>query len=93
MAASTPVDTQQQRLIERLREADGQAVTFAELHAAGIDFPAAVVTELELAGYGVERVVQGGRPAGVRLREPDRIRLPGAPARRRWPWNRKPPAD
>ena len=47
----TPADAQQQRLLERLREAGDEAVAFAELHAAGIAFPAAVVSELELNGY------------------------------------------
>jgi hypothetical protein len=43
----TPDDAQQQRLLERLREAGDQPVAFAELHASGIAFPAAVVAELE----------------------------------------------
>ena len=34
----------------------------------GIDFPAAVVSELELNGYQIERVYDGGRPiAGERF--------------------------
>lgn len=45
----TLADTQQQRLLERLRAAGHQPVAFAELHAGGIDFPAAVVAELELS--------------------------------------------
>ena len=48
----TPADTQQQRLVERLRQADDQPVAFGDLRACGIDFPAAVVkgaaTEQEL---------------------------------------------
>jgi hypothetical protein len=43
-------DTQQQRLLERLREADEQPVAFAELHAGGLNLPVAVVCELELNG-------------------------------------------
>jgi hypothetical protein len=43
----TLADVQQQRLLERLREAGDQPVAFAELHAGGIAFPAAVVSELE----------------------------------------------
>ena len=46
----TPADAQQQRLLEDLREAGDEAVAFAELHAAGIAFPAGVVSELELRG-------------------------------------------
>jgi hypothetical protein len=37
----TLADVQQQRLLERLREAGDQPVAFAELHAGGIAFPAA----------------------------------------------------
>ena len=47
----TLADAQQQRLLERLRQAGDQPVAFAELHADGIAFPAAVVSELELNGY------------------------------------------
>ena len=43
-------DTRQQRLLEQLRQAGEQPVAFAELHAPGIDFPPAVVSELELNG-------------------------------------------
>jgi hypothetical protein len=84
VAASTRVDTQQQRLLDRLREAGGRPVTFADLHAAGIDFPAATAAELELAGYTIERVAE----AGLRLLDPEPVTLPGAPRRRRWPWAR-----
>jgi hypothetical protein len=56
----TPADTQQQRLLERLRQAGEQPVPFAELRAGGIDFPAAVVSELELSGYAIERVYDAG---------------------------------
>ena len=89
MAAATLVDTQQQRLLERLREASGRTVTFAELHAAGIDFPAAVAGELEVAGYAIDRVSEGDGPLGLRLLDPERTGLPGAPTRRRWSWLRK----
>jgi hypothetical protein len=64
-------DAQQQRLLERLRQAGDQAVAFAELRAGGIDFPAAVVSELELNGYVIERVYDHGRLIGVRLRQPE----------------------
>ena len=37
--------------MERLRQAGDQPVAFAELHAGGIDFPATVVSELQLNGY------------------------------------------
>ena len=67
----TPADPQQHRLLERLRQAGDQPVAFAELHAAGIDFPAAVVSELELNGYVIERVFDHGRLLGVRLLQPE----------------------
>jgi len=81
----TLADTQQQRLLERLRHAGHQPVAFAELHAGGIDFPAAVVSELELVRYAIERVYDHGRLIGVRLLEPEPLDAPAA--RRRWrPW-------
>ncbi len=78
-------DTQQERLLARLRSAHGAPVAFADLHAGGIDFPAAVVTELELSGYVIERVHRNGRLVGVRLLEdePPGIATPARP-RRRW---------
>jgi hypothetical protein len=91
VAASGRVDTQQRRLLERLRATGGRTVTFSELHAAGIDFPAAVVTELELAGYVIDRVSEGGRPVGVRLLEPERTEAGAPERRRRWPWRRRNP--
>ncbi len=80
-------DAQQQRLLERLREAGGQPVAFAELHAAGISFPAAVVSELVLNGYVIERVYDHGRLVGVRLLDPEPPGTPDTPAahRRRRP--------
>ena len=82
----TPADTQQQRLLERLRQAGEQPVPFAELRAGGIDFPAAVVSELELNGYAIERVYHDGRIVGVRLLEPEPPKAPAAHRRRRRPW-------
>jgi hypothetical protein len=37
------------------------------LRAAGLDFPAAVISELELNGYAIERVHEHGRRVGLRL--------------------------
>ena len=56
----TLADTQQQRLLERLRRAGDQPVAFAELRASGVDFPAAVVSELQLNGYAIDRVMSAG---------------------------------
>ena len=73
-------------MLERLREAGEQPVTFAELRVGGIDFPAAVVSELELNGYEIERVYDRVRPIGVRLLEPERCDSAVAHRRHRWPW-------
>ena len=66
-----PLDAQQQRLLEILRKAGDQPVAFGQLHASGIDFPAAVVSELELNGYIIKRVYDRGRLVGVRLLHPE----------------------
>ncbi len=67
----TLADAQQQRLLKRLREAGDQPIAFAELHAGGIDFPAAVISELALNGYVIERVYDHERLIGVRLLQPE----------------------
>ncbi|PZR70122.1 MAG: hypothetical protein DLM63_00190 [Solirubrobacterales bacterium] len=85
----TVADPQQQRLLEQLRQAAEQPVAFAELHAGGIDFPAAVVSELELSGYAIERVYDHGRMVGVRLLEPEPPDAPAATRRRRRPWSHR----
>jgi hypothetical protein len=79
----TPADAQQQRLLEQLRQAGDQPVAFAELHAAGIAFPAAVISELELNGYVIERVYDHSRLIGVRLLQPEPPDRPTGPRRRR----------
>jgi hypothetical protein len=82
-------EIQQLRMLERLRRAGAQPVTLRELRAAGIDFPAVVLSELELNGYAIERVYQDRRLIGVRLLEAD---APDAPAsRRRFRWRRPSP--
>jgi catechol 2,3-dioxygenase-like lactoylglutathione lyase family enzyme len=71
------IERQQAALMDMLRRAAGAPVSYAQLHDAGIEFPASVVSELELAGVNVERCdlrKRGARrQAGVRLatsREP-----------------------
>jgi hypothetical protein len=49
----TLTDAQQQRLLERLRQAGGEPVAFPDLHSGGIAFPAAVISELELNGAAI----------------------------------------
>jgi hypothetical protein len=73
-------ETQQLRMLERLRSAGSQPVTLDQLRAGGIDFPAVVIGELELNGYAIERVQEDDRQLGVRLRETD---VPEPPAARR----------
>jgi hypothetical protein len=72
-------------MLECLRRAREQPVTLGILRAVGVDFPAVVLSELELNGYVIERVHDHGRLVGVRLLETD---VPAAPAvrwRARWP--------
>ena len=76
------VETQQLRMLERLRSAGNQPVTLDQLRASGIDFPAVVIGELDLNGYEIERVYEGGRQIGVRLLEPEAREPPTS--RRRW---------
>lgn len=80
------LDAQQQRLLDRLRQAGDQPVAFAELHAAGITFPAAVIFELELNGYLFERVHHQGQLVGVRLLHPEPSDTSAPRRRRRGPW-------
>jgi hypothetical protein len=80
------VESQHRLALERLCSAGEEPVSLAALRAAGLDFPAAVISELELNGYAIERVHEAGRLVGVRLVEredPD-----GAVRRRHW-WSRR----
>ena len=81
----TLVESQQRLALERLRSAGGEPVSLAQLRAAGLDFPAAVVSELELRGYAIERVREDGRLVGVRLVD---VEDPNPVGRRRW-WSRR----
>ena len=64
------VEAQQVRLLACLQSAGAQSVTLAQLRKAGIDFPAVVLSELEINGYQIDRVHQHGRPVGFRLAQP-----------------------
>lgn len=68
------LEAQQATLISVLRRAGGRPVSYAELREAGLELPASVVSELELAGVPIERCfggAHGGRHVvGVRLAEP-----------------------
>ena len=85
----TLADTQQQRMLERLRQAGDQPVVLAELRAAGIDFPAAVASELQLNEAAIERVHDRGRLVGVRLLEPEPRYAPAAHRRRLRLWRQQ----
>jgi hypothetical protein len=81
------VDSQQLRLLELLRDQQSAPLTFAQLHAGGVPYPASVISELILVGYPIERVYEGGRLAGIRLSEPGPVPAPDAEQqRRRRPW-------
>jgi hypothetical protein len=58
-------------LLRLLREADGETVSYRRLRDAGIELPASVVSELELAGFPIEHRYEGAggspRRPGVRL--------------------------
>jgi hypothetical protein len=61
-------DHQQALVLDALRRAAGAPVSYAELREAGVDLPASVVSELELAGVAIQRCLGDGRGAvGVRL--------------------------
>jgi hypothetical protein len=61
----TLADTPQRRMLAQLHRADDQPVVFAELRASGIDFSAAVVSELQLNGYAIARAYERGRLVGL----------------------------
>jgi len=63
------LDPVQERLLALLREAGDRPVPYRELEAAGIEYPAAALYELEAAGISVDRVHSGPerRLVGVRL--------------------------
>lgn len=66
----TPRDLAHRRqdmVLRALREAGDRPVSLVELRERGIANPAAVIYELELAGYEIDRVHRHGRLLGVRL--------------------------
>ena len=80
------VESQHRLALERLRSAGGEPVSLGELRAAGLDFPAAVISELVLKGYAIERVREDGRLVGVRLVEREDA---GGAVRGRHRWSRR----
>src|SRR5947209_15339026 len=69
----TLVETQHRLALEQLRRAGEQPVSLAALREAGLDSPAAVISELELNGHAIERVYEHGRLVGLRLIEPEDV--------------------
>jgi hypothetical protein len=67
------LEAQQATLIGALRRAGGRPVSYAELRDAGVELPASVVSELEMAGAPIERCFGGAHGErhviGVRLAE------------------------
>jgi len=60
----------QEIVLRALRDAGDRPVSLPELRERGIGNPAAVIYELELAGYEIDRVHRHGRLLGVRLTGP-----------------------
>ena len=69
--SDSELDEQQAQLLDVLRRFDGKPVSYQQLRDAGIEYPASVVSELELAGLPLERAYEGTLSArrllGVRL--------------------------
>lgn len=65
------LDRQQMLLLDTLRRAAGAPMSYAQLQEVGVEFPASVISELELAGVIIERQYANARGArrfvGVRL--------------------------
>jgi biotin operon repressor len=57
----------QETLLRVLREAGDRPLGLPELRERGVTNPAAVIYELEIAGYQIDRVHRQGRLVGVRL--------------------------
>ena len=70
----SPFDDQQEHLLSILSRRAGEPVTYDELRDTGLEFPAGLIAELELAGVEVDRcrvAVPGGRSVrAVRLLSP-----------------------
>jgi hypothetical protein len=82
-----PLDEEQERLVEILRAANGRPVTFEQFRSRGIENPATLAYELEIAGIPIAHVQQprvGGSPMDVGIRlEPSWLDEHDAAGRRR----------
>jgi len=80
-----PLDEEQARLVEILEAAGGEPVSFEQFRAQGIENPAMLAYELEIAGLAIAHVHRprpGGSPVhvGLRLDRPS----PQTPSAERW---------
>jgi biotin operon repressor len=67
VTAGDLANRRQDIVVRALRDAGDRPVSLPELRERGIANPAAVIYELELAGYEIDRVHRHGRLLGVRL--------------------------
>ncbi len=72
----------QETLLKALRDAGDRPLSLPELHERGIANPAAMIYELEIAGYEIDRVHRHGRLVGVRLGTRAAPHAPAVRARR-----------
>jgi biotin operon repressor len=72
----------QETILRALRDAGDRPVSLAELRERGIANPAAMIYELEIAGYEIDRVHRHGRLVGVRLGARAEPHAPAARGRR-----------
>lgn len=68
--ARATLERQQTLVLDALQAAGGRPVSYDALREAGVEFPASVISELELAGVDVERCQDGPHVVGARLRAP-----------------------
>ena len=72
----------QESLLKALQDAGDRPVSLPELRERGIANPAAMIYELEIAGYEIDRVHRHGRLVGVRLGARAEPHAPAVRARR-----------
>jgi biotin operon repressor len=72
----------QETILRALRDAGDRPVSLVELRERGIANPAAMIYELEIAGYEIDRVHRHGRLVGVRLGSRAEPHAPAARGRR-----------
>jgi hypothetical protein len=81
MSKST-ADSNKELVLGLLRESGDRPVSLVDLRGRGVPNPAAVIYELELAGFPIDRVTRRGSLVGVRLLEPRDATVPLRPPHR-----------